>query len=1604
MVTPSAKLPVSRDTLSLGSVSKSLLILLGLCAASPAAAGPVLTLEQPAGTVLDTVITVFGSNTAGQRIVPAGLMGVQAVSAGAGHNLALKTDGTVVAWGSDSAGQRTVPSGLTGVRAVSAGGGHSLALTVGGTVVAWGLNDRSQRNVPAGLTDVKAISAGNQHSVALKTDGTVVIWGNSQTVPAGLTGVQAIAAGNNHTAALRADGTVVVWGTNTITHTNFPAGLANVAALAAGDSFVIALKRDGSAVGWGVLQSGFPALSLNSSWSGLQSLGAGGSYFMAVREDGTAISSGVPSNVNVGQGTIPNGLSDVQEIDGGSLHSIALSSPALTFAEQEVSTSSPTKEFVIRNTGDSPLLITGVRMTGAHAGDFQVEQSGFSNSVAAGAETAFSIRFRPVVHGTRRAMLQVECPESAMQVALKGDAVGPEVSVYRGNEALTEEVLADQAGVQSFANTNVGQASVSRTFAIKNTGNREMTDLALSLSGDSGDFSCGALGAASLVPNAVTTFTVTFSPVATGVRNAVLSLASNDRDENPFRISLTGEGVMVPVIAMEQEGGSPVERNVVEAWGTAFSSPLAYTAPNGLSGMRAISAAKEHTLALRSDGTVAAWGSWGSSGKAAVPDGLTGVVAISAGPTHNVVVKTNGLVSSWGDLPGTLTTVPAGLTGVRTVAAGWNHTLALKADGTVRAWADAAGSLYGQAVVPPGLSSVQAVAAGAYHSVALKMDGTVVVWGRNNFNQLAVPSGLSGVKALAAGSGHTLALKMDGTVAAWGYNVLGQSVVPAGLTGVQAIAAGGEASVALKSDGSLVIWGRNDQGQMTVPDGLRGIKAVSTGGTNIVVMVDGRVDFGQQRPLAPTVPRTLTIRNTGAAQLDISNITVAGGNAAEFILNPAGMLTSLPPGGSTSFTVAFSPNGKGDRRTTLEVLHNDTVTGPLRIHLTGTGVEPDLAVYTGDSIAAPDLRGQLTIPFIFADTNLGRTSAAQKFTLRNKGNAALAGLSLTITGDTGDFLPDPLPATTLAPNATLNFTVVFSPAALGSRAGTLLLSSDDPDQSLFSILLEGYGVRVPAISIEHPAGTVLTPRRVVAWGTNSLGERNVPSSLRGIHSIAAGSNHSLVLSQDGHLTAWGSNTYGEGNIPAGLSGIKSIRAGSNRSAALLEDGRAVLWGAGSVIPPGVLDNVRNTAFGSYHIVVLKGDGTVAAWGSNTYGESTVPAGLDRVLDVSAGNAHTLALKEDGTVIGWGDNSSGQRTVPAGLNGIRSIASGAYHNLALKTDGTVAAWGSNSFGASSVPAGLNNVQAIEAGGNFCMALKNDGTIAAWGANDSGQTSVPAGLHGVQDISAGFNHAVALVAAQAVFPARNVGTTGPAKSFLLKNSGHGLLNLVKAELVEGDAADFSINPAGLRSPLTPSAEAAILKVGFTPRAAGLRKTTLRITSNDPAESVFEIMLTGTGTGTALTTVQSWRQFYFGMSTNAGNAADAEDPDADGIVNLLEFAFGTDPTQPDSGPSGLEYVGTLEGNGTFTATGQPVLLSENGRGGLTWHALFVRKKGYVLAGLAYTPEFTADLTDWQSVTAPPTVLADDGIHQIVSVPYPSDIGGGVPRYFRVKVGLAP
>jgi hypothetical protein len=201
--------------------------------------------------------------------------------------------------------------------------------------------------------------------------------------------------------------------------------------------------------------------------------------------------------------------------------------------------------------------------------------------------------------------------------------------------------------------------------------------------------------------------------------------------------------------------------------------------------------------ALKSDGTVASCDAYTNSyfQEFLPPTGLSDVVAISGTVVSDVLaLRADGTVAAWGDGP---TNVPRGLSNVTAVAAGIGYNIALRSNGTVDEWPD-------NLPTAPPLSNVVAIAAGLYHFLALNAGGTVVEW--DGGSQPHLVPGVSNVIAIAAG-GASLGLKTDGTLVGWD----GQATNPLpNVSNVVAIAmsedydsSAGSSFLALKSDGTV---------------------------------------------------------------------------------------------------------------------------------------------------------------------------------------------------------------------------------------------------------------------------------------------------------------------------------------------------------------------------------------------------------------------------------------------------------------------------------------------------------------------------------------------------------------------------------------------------------------------------------------------------------------------------------------------------------------------------------------------------------------------------------------------------------------------------------
>lgn len=94
----------------------------------------------------------------------------------------------------------------------------------------------------------------------------------------------------------------------------------------------------------------------------------------------------------------------------------------------------------------------------------------------------------------------------------------------------------------------------------------------------------------------------------------------------------------------------------------------------------------------------------------------------------------------------------------------------------------------------------------------------------------------------------------------------------------------------------------------------------------------------------------------------------------------------------------------------------------------------------------------------FGTVAVGKSSTVKKFTVRNLGNGALTGLTVTRNGvNAKEFKVVQAAKTSLAPGAGTTFTVTFKPTAKGLRSAAIHIKSNDADEASFDLVLTGKG-------------------------------------------------------------------------------------------------------------------------------------------------------------------------------------------------------------------------------------------------------------------------------------------------------------------------------------------------------------------------------------------------------------------------------------------------------------------------------------------------------------------------------------------------------------------
>jgi len=776
-----------------------------------------------------------------------------------------------------------------------------------------------------------------------------------------------------------------------------------------------------------------------------------------------------------------------------------------------------------------------------------------------------------------------------------------------------------------------------------------------------------------------------------------------------------------------------------------------------------------HTVVLREDGTVWAWGR-NEEGQ------------LGNGNRINQFRPVRFRIEPWSHR-GVDFTPPEYIV---QVASHKIHTMALGNDGSVWAggWNEEGqlGANVGcrltpiRVPFPDANTRIVDIDAGMLFSIALSDNGYVYGWGRNRHDLMGSTNmdvlsnatriqgvGLYNIQQIAAGHEHVLALRDDGLVLAWGRNRNGQVAnlfypeghpsfnpmrpmlvgdvgmpTPVEFPGnprIVEVRAGGFHSLARCEDGNVYAWGRSDRGQIgdneshrassqPIPQRVNIENVVSitgsSGDSNVAILADGTLRSWGRNQEGQLGDGTLLDR--------MQPVTVLRGHGL-----PLNNIISIAVGekhmsavcGNTGDVLSWGSNWCG------EIGNGDILTSSTPVQVRSGIRDPHTNHVPAPIIDSEPLLGVSTLAagnlFTLA---LGNDGIVNGWGRNNHGQLIMQhSIDHRVATPLADFrVTDPMN----------RFRGIRS-----SWESHMRQHEDDENFGTFN--------NVTSISagleVGHAFGLAVRGGYAYGWGDNLngwLGHGNFPYRRRTLGDepkdnnprrmlndlgnpisatqVAAGGRHSLILRPNGQLYAAGGGSNGRLG-----HGMQLSAGGHDTSVQYLP------------VRVSFPDNtvITDIEAGMVHSFAIDAAGYLWAWGANAAGQlgtgttnstytptrvlgPTIRADGERVIDVSTWSNHTLAVTNNGRVFSWGQGWGGR------------LGHGNTNQLLLPTHINAVAFGAG-----------GGMVAVSVGYGHSVAIRADGTVWTWGENARDQLGrssnwqtqqIPTQISGIFDATA------------------------------------------------------------------------------------------------------------------------------------------------------------------------------------------------------------------------------------------------------------------------------
>lgn len=149
----------------------------------------------------------------------------------------------------------------------------------------------------------------------------------------------------------------------------------------------------------------------------------------------------------------------------------------------------------------------------------------------------------------------------------------PEIAVFDGTSTAPVDERSDDAGITSVGSAVTGTTGATLTFTIQNKGTATLNLGTVTIAGpDASQFSVTQPLSTTLVANTSTTFTATFVPTTRGIKDGIVQIASDDADENPFRINLRGTATGPEIVVFNGASTAPGDERTDNGGTYAFGA------------------------------------------------------------------------------------------------------------------------------------------------------------------------------------------------------------------------------------------------------------------------------------------------------------------------------------------------------------------------------------------------------------------------------------------------------------------------------------------------------------------------------------------------------------------------------------------------------------------------------------------------------------------------------------------------------------------------------------------------------------------------------------------------------------------------------------------------------------------------------------------------------------------------------------------------------------------------------------------------------------------------------------------------------------------------